>query len=123
MKTTEELELELKAREASKPTQDNKGGAFMAQETTSESESYFRDNELLYNLNIALGYVLVDGKWVDTKPRVDKEYVATHVPVPVKPVPLVDNVIQDPVKGPVITKAKLDRWEQMQLDKLTKNIN
>jgi hypothetical protein len=118
MKTTEQLAEELKAWEASKPTQD-KGGASTASEPASES------NELLDNIQLAMGYVLVDGKWVDTKPK--KEYV------PVAPANVSTNITQEPVKvpkpfnspfnGPTMTKEKLDRWHQIQLDKLNKGTN
>jgi hypothetical protein len=133
LKTTEELELELKAWEASKPTQDNKGdkhGHAEPQQALQSSDrvqvSPSEGNELLDNIQLAMGYILVDGKWVDTKPR--KEYI------PVAPANVSTNITHEPVKEPepfsrpfngptVMTKEKLDRWEQIQLDKLNKGIN
>jgi hypothetical protein len=75
------------------------------------------DIELLDNMMEALGCIRDDqGKWVNP-PR--KVYVPV---VPVKPVEILDNVAQEPVSkpynGPSLSPSDLNRWEQIQLERI-----
>lgn len=128
-----QIALEVAKLQEGKSNKGDKDGAAAPttglQSTAGTGGTSSEDNELLANMEAVLTengkyfYQTHNGQMRHFVTATGELYVPVPAPVvPVKPVEILDNVAQEPVSkpfnGPSLSTSDLNRWEQIQLERI-----